>query len=172
MSELHLMSAKCPGCQTTIRVKSHSTSKTVNCPKCKTPVSLGMGGSSTSVAATEEDLPEAQLWSDASEPPSGAKRNNALGLVVVVVLVLGAIGLYFLLRGNNDGISPTSIAHHSGSTASSNEETTTNLAKETEKTQEQTKQPPANDKAAAAKAALDRAKARVASLERQQQDWL
>src|SRR5262245_42151447 len=107
MSELHVMSAKCPGCQTSIRVKTHSTSKTVNCPKCKTPVTLE--APTRDAAAPEEDLPEAQLWTDAGAAQSSGNSRNVLGVVVVVVLVLGAIGAFFVLRGNKDVASPTSV---------------------------------------------------------------
>lgn len=163
MSESRILTARCPGCNTAVRVKTHSLEKTVACPKCKASVTVSATSTSSPVVSAEEELPVAEYWPDA--PSTGKGRMvPALGMAIAGLVV--GVAISFLLR-------------EGGSSASNTVPVNPTIPLPENVTPDPIPSPPpppvpapvASKSVSPEKVALDKAQARVNELSKQIRDW-
>ncbi|MBL8824379.1 MAG: hypothetical protein JNJ77_17465 [Planctomycetia bacterium] len=172
MSEIRILTARCPGCNTAVRVKTHSLEKTVACPKCKASVTVSATSTSSPVVSAEEELPVAEYWPDALSTGKG-RIVPALGMLVAALIV--GVAISYLFREGGTLPSKTDVIAsniHRPDPEPVNKESEPGKAEEPKTTVQGNKEEPRKPASVSPeKAAYDRALARVRSLERQHRDW-
>src|SRR5262245_46750678 len=193
MNEKRILTTKCPNCNTSLQIKTRAVEKTVICPKCQASLTVSAPPSTTAAA---DVMPEAALWQDDPQPlpfaepaslpfaepiiSSGNGRQRVVGIVagISAAAVLLAVGIIVAMRagGGLDPGKPDAVSQHNAGKDAS--EFVPVDGGESGQGQPGFVQPqeqqslPNNAAVQAAKARVDRAAARIASLERQKRDWL
>jgi hypothetical protein len=198
MSEKRILTTKCPSCNTSLQIKTRSVEKTVICPKCQASLTVSAPPSTGAAADALPRRADASTlaWQDEPQPlpfaepaslpfaepivSSGGGRQRVVGIVagISAAAALLAVGIIVAMRagGGLDPGKPEAVSQHdSGKGASEFVPVDGGESGQGQPgfVQPQEQQSLPNHAAVqAAKTRVDRAAARIASLERQKRDWL